>query len=82
MDILTRVEEQIKTMNTSLQKCTQLTESTFKTISDHTSKLNEHDTAIILSSINVASLAKEVEGVHRNMCNLENSKLDRQTGTN
>ena len=30
----------------------------------------------------VAALAKEVEGVYRDMGNLENSKLDRQTATN
>jgi hypothetical protein len=82
MDMLKMVEEQIQIMNASLKKCTQLTESTFQTINDHTSKLNEHDTTIILSSLKVASLAKEVEGVYRDMGNLENSKLDRQTATN
>lgn len=82
IDMLKMVEQQIKTMGESVQRATQLAESTFTTINGHTSKLNEQDSAISLSKLKVEALIKEVAGVYRDMGNLENFKQDRQTATN
>ena len=64
-------------MGESVQRATQLAESTFTTINGHTSKLNEQDSAISLSKLKVEALIKEVAGVYRDMGNLENFKQDR-----